>query len=97
MFLHYIDTDAVTASEKIAVYDSLDADVIQSYLEYSMASLFYYALKEGACSEQSAAPDVSGAPEAGSEWKADAVVGLEGRTAPPDGDGYELLRDEGQD
>jgi len=46
--------DAVTASEKIAVYDSLDADVIQSYLEYSMASLFYYALKEGACSEQSA-------------------------------------------
>jgi len=46
--------DAVTAAEKISVYDSLDADVIQSYLEFSTASLFYYALKEGATSEQSA-------------------------------------------
>jgi len=46
--------DAVNGAEKISVYDSLDADVMQSYLEYSMASLFFYALKEGACSEQSA-------------------------------------------
>ena len=35
------------------MYDSLDADVVQSYMEYSMASLIYYALKEGATSEQS--------------------------------------------
>ena len=35
------------------MYDSLDADVIQSYMEYSLASLIYYALKEGATSEQS--------------------------------------------
>jgi len=47
-------SEAVTGADKISVYDSLDADVIQSYLEYSMASLFYYAQKEGACSEQSA-------------------------------------------
>jgi len=46
--------DAVNAAEKISVYDSLDADVVQSYLEFSTASLFYYALKEGATSEQSA-------------------------------------------
>ena len=36
------------------MYDSLDADVVQSYLEFSTASLFYYAMKEGATSEQSA-------------------------------------------
>jgi len=45
--------DAVNGSDKITVYDSLDADVIQSYMEYSLASLIYYCLKEGACSEQS--------------------------------------------
>ena len=37
----------------MSVYDSLDADVVQSYMEYSLASLIYYALKEGATSEQS--------------------------------------------
>jgi len=45
--------DAVNNATKISVYDSLDADVIQSYMEYSLASLIYYAMKEGACSEQS--------------------------------------------
>merc|ERR1712212_1149045 len=44
---------AVNGADKITVYDSLDADVIQSYMEYSLASLIYYCLKEGACSEQS--------------------------------------------
>ena len=45
--------EAVTGAEKVSVYDSLDADVIQSYMEYSLASLIFYALKEGATSEQS--------------------------------------------
>jgi len=45
--------EAVSAAEKVTVYDSLDADVIQSYMEYSLASLVYYAMKEGATSEQS--------------------------------------------
>jgi len=45
--------EAVSSAEKVTVYDSLDADVIQSYMEYSLASLVYYALKEGATSEQS--------------------------------------------
>jgi F-type H+-transporting ATPase subunit gamma len=43
----------VLAAEKLNAYDSIDADVIQSYLEFSLASQFYYAMKEGACSEQS--------------------------------------------
>jgi len=45
--------DAVTKSPNLAVYDSLDAEVTQGYLEFSLASMLYYAMKEGACSEQS--------------------------------------------
>ncbi|XP_046387781.1 ATP synthase subunit gamma, mitochondrial [Ischnura elegans] len=44
---------AVSSAPKLSVYDSLDSDVIQSYLEFSIASLLYYAMKESACSEQS--------------------------------------------
>lgn len=43
----------IEGADKISVYDSLDSDVLQSYTEYSLASLIYYCLKEGACSEQS--------------------------------------------
>merc|ERR1712142_1096292 len=43
----------VEKAKNLSVYDSLDADVLQSYMEYSLASLIYYCLKEGACSEQS--------------------------------------------
>ncbi|XP_067640697.1 ATP synthase subunit gamma, mitochondrial [Eurosta solidaginis] len=46
-------TPTVEKSEKLALYDSLDSDIIQSYLEYSLASLIFYTMKEGACSEQS--------------------------------------------
>lgn len=44
---------SVESAENIAVYDSLDADVIRDYLEYSLASLVFYTMKESACSEQS--------------------------------------------
>lgn len=44
---------AIAAAPKISIYDSLDSDVLQSYLEFSLASLLFYAMKEGACSEQS--------------------------------------------
>lgn len=44
---------SVESAEKLPVYDSLDSEVIQNYLEFSMASLLFYAMKEGACSEQS--------------------------------------------
>ena len=49
----FCSAEVVSNAEKLTVYDSLDADVIQSYMEYSLASLVYYALKEGATSEQS--------------------------------------------
>jgi F-type H+-transporting ATPase subunit gamma len=44
---------AVEGAVKLPVYDSLDSDVLQSYLEFSMASMLFYSMKEGACSEQS--------------------------------------------
>jgi len=52
--LPFFTPAAIAASEKVGVYDSLDADVIECFQEYSLASLIYYTLKEGACSEQSA-------------------------------------------
>ncbi|CAN8001503.1 unnamed protein product, partial [Ixodes hexagonus] len=45
--------ETVSGSDKLTVYDSIDADVLRSYQEYSLASLIYYAMKENACSEQS--------------------------------------------
>merc|ERR1719507_1651156 len=45
---------SVAKAANLSVYDSIDADVLQSYLEYSLASLIYYTTKEGAVSEQSA-------------------------------------------
>ena len=45
--------ESVSKAPKISTYDSLDDDVIKSYMEFSLASLLYYAMKEGACSEQS--------------------------------------------
>lgn len=44
---------SVMAAPKLTIYDSLDSDVLQSYLEYSLASQLYYTMKENACSEQS--------------------------------------------
>lgn len=45
--------EAIAAAPNIALYDSVDEDVLQSYMEFSLASLLYYTMKEGACSEQS--------------------------------------------
>ncbi|XP_069680136.1 ATP synthase subunit gamma, mitochondrial [Periplaneta americana] len=44
---------AIEAAPKLNVYDSLDSEVLQSYMEFSLTSLLFYAMKEGACSEQS--------------------------------------------
>jgi len=43
----------VETSDKLVAYDSLDAGVIKDYLEFSLASLLFYTMKESACSEQS--------------------------------------------
>jgi hypothetical protein len=40
-------TGAIAGAENLTKYDSVDADVIQSYSEYSLASLLYYAMKVG--------------------------------------------------
>jgi len=45
--------ETIMGADKISAYDSVDADVVQSYLEFSLASLIFFALKEGATSEQS--------------------------------------------
>lgn len=45
---------AVNSSSNLTVYDSIDAEVLRSFYEYSLAALIYYAMKENACSEQSA-------------------------------------------
>jgi len=46
--------ETVSTAPKITIYDSLDAEVLRSYQEYCLASLIFYAMKENACSEQSA-------------------------------------------
>ncbi|CAD1473765.1 unnamed protein product [Heterotrigona itama] len=51
--LPLFDKTAVVSAPKLSIYDSLDENVIQSYLEFSLASLLFYSMKEGACSEQS--------------------------------------------
>ena len=39
--------------EKMSIYDDVDQEVLQSFHEISLANLIFYAMKEGACSEQS--------------------------------------------
>ncbi|XP_012267692.2 ATP synthase subunit gamma, mitochondrial-like [Athalia rosae] len=51
--LPLFDQNSVATAPKLSIYDSLDESVIQSYLEFSLASLLFYSMKEGACSEQS--------------------------------------------
>jgi len=35
------------------VYDDIDPELLQMYHQYTLANLIYYAMMEGACSEQS--------------------------------------------
>lgn len=51
--LTVLPLDAIKAQENLTTYDSVDDDVLQSYSEYSLAQLVYYAMKESATSEQS--------------------------------------------
>jgi len=43
----------VSNAGKLSLYDSIDDDVLQSYNEFALASMTFYALKESACSENS--------------------------------------------
>ena len=51
--LPIFNQDQIAKSEKINLYDSIDDDVLRSYNEFALASLVYFSMKEGACSEQS--------------------------------------------
>jgi len=45
--------EAIMRADKINLYDDIDSEVLRSYMEYNLASLVYYAMKENAASEQS--------------------------------------------
>ena len=45
--------DLLESSDKLSVYDDVDHEALQCFHEFSLASLIFYAMKEGACSEQS--------------------------------------------
>jgi len=51
--LPILPLEAIKTKEALSTYDSVDDDVLQSYTEYSLAQLIYYAMKESATSEQS--------------------------------------------
>ena len=38
----------------MSIFDDVDEEILRCYHEISLANLIFYALKEGACSEQSA-------------------------------------------
>lgn len=48
-----MQTDPQNAPNMMA-FDDVDEDVLESYTEWTLAALLYYALKECAASEQSA-------------------------------------------
>merc|ERR1712168_399633 len=45
--------ESVSGAEKITLYDSIDDDVLQSYNEFALANLVFFALREGSASELS--------------------------------------------
>lgn len=47
-------TETLSASPSMAVFDSIDADVLQSYQEFQLVNTIYYTLKENYASEQGA-------------------------------------------
>ncbi|CAH3163682.1 unnamed protein product [Pocillopora meandrina] len=51
--LHSFDTLNSVSGDTLSTYDDLDSDAIKNYSEFSLASLLFYGMKEGACSEQS--------------------------------------------
>jgi len=47
------NSESLSSAEKLPMYDSIDEDVLRSYNEFALLSKVLYAMKEGACSEQS--------------------------------------------
>ncbi|VDP24042.1 unnamed protein product [Soboliphyme baturini] len=46
-------TPVIVNTPSFSVYDSVDDSTFESFFEYNLASMLYYAMKENACSEQS--------------------------------------------
>lgn len=46
--------ETLSSAETMLQYDDVDEDVLRNYQEFAMANLIFMALKESACSEQSA-------------------------------------------
>ncbi|CAB3258876.1 unnamed protein product [Arctia plantaginis] len=44
----------IEAAPNISAFDDLDSDQLECYVEFTLTAILYYALKEGAASEQSA-------------------------------------------
>jgi len=49
-----VSLDTLSNAETINAYDDVDADILRNYHEFSLANNIFYAMKEQACSEQSA-------------------------------------------
>ncbi|KAF9807652.1 hypothetical protein SFRURICE_008865 [Spodoptera frugiperda] len=45
--------DRIETAPNMLAFDDVDAEALESYAEWTLAALLYYALKEGAASEQS--------------------------------------------
>ena len=67
-----------SSTEKMLAYDDVDEETLRCYYEITLANLIFYALKEGACSEQSARMT---AMEAASKNAGEAGSGLDGGTS----------------
>jgi len=48
-----IPFETLNAAEKMSIYDDIDADVLRNYSEFQLASILYFCMMEGNCSEQS--------------------------------------------
>lgn len=48
----FYSENVVLNAPKCVLYDSLDFEVLENYLEFTLAALMYYTFKENACSEQ---------------------------------------------
>jgi len=50
--LPIVTQDSIKSMANFSIYDSVDDDVLKDYVEYSLAQLIYYAMKESSTSEQ---------------------------------------------
>ncbi|XP_063974358.1 ATP synthase subunit gamma, mitochondrial-like [Diachasmimorpha longicaudata] len=52
--LNLFDRSAIASAPKIALYDALDDNIVDCWIEFSIAAMIYLVLKEGSVAEQAA-------------------------------------------